>query len=144
MKNKTYMLNTILATLMGVDYLMAVLVRTFAPGFVIPTLTVTNMVAFSLLALVVEYYLAPNAKRCYVCIAVLSALSIGLLPLAACFVTAYEAVKLAVVGAVVFTAVTWIFTSMVERIATGPKAKAAPIISALGIYLAAQCLMGIL
>ena len=45
-------------------------------------------------------------------------------------------------GAVVFTATTWLFSSMQERISTGPQAKFAPVMSAVGLYLASQCFMG--
>ena len=55
-----------------------------------------------------------------------------------------EAFKLAFVGAAVFTAVTWIFTSMTDRLSSGPAAKAAPIFSAVGIFLASQALMGMI
>lgn len=144
MKNNTYMLNTVLAALVGICLLIAVFVRAFAPNVIIPQLDVINLVALSLAALLLEHYLAPNAKRCYVCAAIFAALTFGILPAAACFVTAAEAVKLAVLGAVVFTACTWLFTTMADRLSTGPAAKAAPLVSAFCLYLAAQCLMGML
>lgn len=55
-----------------------------------------------------------------------------------------ECWKLALVGGIVFTAVTWLFSSMVNRLASGAQAKAAPLLSALGLYLAVQCFAGIL
>ena len=91
-----------------------------------------------------DHYLQPDAKRCYICIPVFSGLVFGLLPLAACFVSAMEALKLGAVGAGIFTLVTWLFSSIQDRLSTGPAAKAAPIFSAVGLYLAAQCFMGIL
>ena len=142
MKNKTYILNTLLAAVLGVALLAAVLVRTFLPAWIIPELDIPNMVLLSLVALVLDHYLAPGAKRCYICIPVFAAVTFGLLPYAACFVAAAEAVKLAAFGAVVFTAVTWLYSSMQDRLSSGPAAKAAPVVSALGLYLAAQCLMG--
>lgn len=144
MKNKTYTLNTLLAVILGAVLLIAVFVRTFAPAIILPELDLPNMVLISLLALLLDHYLAPGAKRCYICIPVFSAITFGLLPFAACFVGALDALKLALIGCAVFTAVTWLFTSMEDRLSTGPAAKAAPIVSALGLYLAAQCLMGIL
>lgn len=142
MKNKTYTLNTLLAVILGVILLIAVFVRTFAPRIILPELDIPNLVLISLLALLADYYLAPGAQRCYICIPVFSAITFGLLPFAACFVGAGEALKLAATGCIVFTAVTWLFSSMNDRISTGPSAKAAPVISAIGLYLAAQCLMG--
>ena len=142
MKDNKYLLNMLLAGVLGLVLLVLVLVRTFAPMIIMPKFDVVNMAIISLAVLVLEAYLAPGAKRCYVCVAVFSAVSFGLLPFAACFVGALEAVKLGAVGCVVFTAATWVYSSMLERISTGPVAKAAPAVSALGLYLAVQCLMG--
>ena len=142
MNKKTYTLNTLLSVVLGSALLICVLVRTFAPRMILPQLDIPNLVLISLIALVADHYLAPGAKRCYICIPVFAAITFGLLPFAACFVGAGEAMKLAVLGAVIFTAVTWFFTSMMDRLSSGPAAKLAPVLSALGLYLAAQCFMG--
>lgn len=142
MKKNTYTLNTVLAVLLGATLLVCVLVRTFAPRIIMPHLDVVNMTLISLVALVVDHYLAPDAKRCYICIPVFSAITFGLLPFAACFVGGLEAVKLGITGGIVFTVVTWLFSAMMDRISTGPAAKAAPFVSAFGLYLAIQALMG--
>lgn len=142
MKEKTYILNTLLAAVLGAALLTAVLVRTFLPSIIMPKLDIPNMVLLSLVALMLDHYLAKDAKRCYICIPVFSAISFGLLPYAACFVGGAEALKLGLLGCVVFTATTWLFTSMMDRLSTGPIAKLAPWMSALGLYLASQCFMG--
>ena len=144
MNNKTYTLNTMLSGVMCLVLLAFVLVRTFAPNIIIPELDIPAMTAISLVALVLDFYVAPGAKRCYICIPVFSALTFGLLPFAACFVGAMEALKLGLVGGVVFTAATWLFSSMADRLSSGPAAKAAPIVSAFGLYLAIQALMGMI
>lgn len=142
MNKKTYTLNTLLAAVLGAALLVCVVVRTFWPRMILPVPDIPNMVLVSLAALLLDHYLAPGAKRCYICIPVFSSVTFGLLPFAACFVGAGEAVKLAVLGGVVFTAVTWIFSSMMDRLSSGSAAKLAPLMSALGLYLAAQCFMG--
>lgn len=142
MKKKTYTLNTLLAAVLGAVLLACVIVRTFWPRMILPAIDIPNMVLVSMIALLLDHYLAPGAKRCYICIPVFSAITFGLLPYAACFVGAEEALKLAVLGCVVFTAVTWIFSSMTDRLSSGPAAKLAPVMSALGLYLASQCFMG--
>ena len=144
MKKNTYTLNTILAALLGAILLVCVLVRTFAPRIILPELDVTMLALISLAALVLDHYLAPNADRCYLCIPMFSALTFGLLPFAACFVGGAEAVELAVIGCLVFTLMTWLFSSMMDRLSSGPAAKAAPILSAFGLYLAVQGLMGMI
>ena len=144
MKNHTYLLNTLLAAVLCLALLAAVIVRAVAPIIIIPQLDIPNMVLISLAALLLDHYMAPHAKRCWVCIPLLSAATFGLLPWAACFAGTVEAVKLAVVGGAVFTAAAWLFTSIQDRLSSGPNCKAAPAISAFGLYLAAQCFMGIL
>ena len=144
MKNKTYILNTFLAVVLGIYLVVCIFLRTFAPNIILPKVNIPNLVLLSLVALVLDHYLAPDAKRCYICIPVLGALTFGLLPFAACFVGAGEALKLALVGGLVFTVTTWLFTTIQERLSSGPAAKAAPVLSALGLYLAAQCFAGII
>lgn len=144
MKNKTYTLNTILTAVLGAALLICILVRTFAPRIILPELDIPNLVMISLVALVLDHYLAPNAERCYICIPVFSAITFGLLPFAAAFVGAMDALKLAVAGGVVFTVMTWLFSSVQDRLSTGPAAKAAPVVSAFGLYLAVQGLMGMI
>lgn len=142
MKNKTYTLNTILAAVLGAALLVCIFVRTFAPRIILPELDVPNMVLISLVALVLDHYLAPNAERCYICISAFSAITFGLLPFAACFVGAGKALELALAGGIIFTVMTWLFSSIQDRLSTGPAAKTAPVVSAFGLYLAIQGLMG--
>ena len=139
---KQYVLNTFLAVVLGVYLLGAVIVRTFCPMVILPEASVPNLVLISLIALVLDHYLAPGADRCYICIPLFSAISFGLLPYAAAFVAPMEAVKLAVVGCIVFTATTWMFTSIQDRLSSGPAAKASAFFSAVSLYMAAQCFAG--
>ena len=144
MKENKYFLNTALAAVLGIAVLVAIFARTFFPIAVIPALDIPSMTALSLLALLIDHYFAKGTKRCYVCVIVLSAVTFGLLPFAAGFVTVMEALKLAGIGCAVFTVSTLLFGSIQNRLSTGPAAKAAPILSALGLYLAAQVFAGFL
>ena len=141
--NKKYMLNTVLAYVLGAFLLARVLVRTFAPRIILLELDIPMLVLISLVALVLDHYLAPGAERCYICIPVFSTLTFGLLAFAA-YLGIAEALKLAVAGGVIFTAMTWLFSSVQDRLSTGPAVKAAPIVSAFGLYLAIQALMGMI
>lgn len=144
MKNKTCLLNTILAAVVGIALLVIVLVRTFLPAFVIPRVSIPNLVLLCLIALVLDHYLAPGAERCYICIPAFALITFGLLPWAAGYIPAGDIRKLALSGCAVFTAVTWLFSSIRERLSSGPASRTAPLISALGLYFAAQCLTGII
>ena len=143
MKNKTYVLNSILACVLGVFLLVLIFVRALAPQIILPHLDIPMLVLISLVALVLDHYLAPGAKRCYICIPLFSAITFGLLTFAAIW-SIGEALRAAVMGGIVFTVTTWLFTSMQDRLSTGPAAKASAAFSALSLYLAAQALSGML
>lgn len=139
--NKKYTLNTVLPVVLGIYLLVNVIVRTFWPRMILPVLDIPMLTAISLAALLIDHYLAPEAPRCYICIPVFAAVTFGLLGFGA-YLGIAAAAELAVKGCIVFTASTWLFTSMVDRLSTGPAAKAAPFVSAFGLYLAVQCFMG--
>ena len=144
MKDKTFFLNTALAVVTGLVLLIAVFVRAFAPVAMIRRPDLPELVLVSLAALVLDHYLGKGAKRQYPWIFVLSVVTFGLLPLAAGFTAGLEAVKYAAAGGVVFTLTTFVYTSMQERVKSGAAFKAAPVVSALGLYLAAQCVAGMI
>ena len=143
MKNKTYTLNTVLSAVLAVVLGAMVAIRAFAPQIILPVFDIPTLTAISLAALVVDHYLAMGAKRCYICIPVFAALSFGLLPYAAGMVAVSSLLGLALTGAAVFTVTTFVFTSIQDRLSSGPAARLAPIMSALGIWLAVQAFAGI-
>ena len=143
MKNKTYTLSTVLiAVLTAVLAVMAVL-RAFSPQIILPIFDIPTVTAISLVALVLDHYLARGAKRCWICIPIFAALSFGILPFAAGMVALSSTLGLALTGAAIFTVCTFVFTSVQDRLSSGPAARLAPIMSALGIWLAVQAFAGI-
>jgi hypothetical protein len=143
MKNKTYTLSTVLiAVLTAVLAVMAVL-RAFSPQIILPIFDIPTLTAISLVALVLDHYLAKGAKRCWICIPIFAALSFGILPFAAGMVALSNVMGLALTGAAIFTVCTFVFTSVQDRLSSGPAARLAPIMSALGIWLAVQAFAGI-
>ena len=144
MKNNKYLLNTILAAVVFVACAIALIVRVCAPAAVIPVLNIPGMVLLSVIALLIEHFLTKGNPRCYICIPVFGALTFGILPLMAGFACQHDFWKYGLVGGVVYTLTTFLFTSAQERLLTGPKAKAAALITGLGIWLASQCFAGII
>ena len=144
MKNNKYMLNTLLAVVVLLAATTMMVLRLIQPAVIVPKVTIPNMVLVSLVALLADHYLAPKATRCYVCIPLLAAVTFGLLPFAAGIIGTDQILKVAIVGAVVFTATTFLFTSMADRLSSGPKAHSAALMSAFGLYLAAQCFAGMI
>lgn len=144
MKQKPFLLNILLASCLTVALGIMTVVRTIQPAAILPPINIPNMVLLSLIVLLCEHFLAPNTPRKYPIIAIFSLIAFSLLPFVAGFTDFSDFWKYGLIGCGVFTAVTWLFTSMTQRLATGPKAKTALFAGCLGIYLAFQAFVGIL
>ena len=140
MKNHSFLLNVLLAAVLGAALAVGLLVRAFFPGVILPRLDIPNVTALSLAALLMERLLAKKVDRNYLRIFAFSVLTFGLLPLAAG--TVGHGWILALAGGAVFTATTWLMDSAGRRIASGNGSGAALVVTALGIYLAVQCFSG--
>ena len=134
----------ILAVTTGVSLLATMLVRAFLPNFILPRFDGMAILALSLIALILDSYIAKDGKRIYWFIPVCSALVFGIFPWVACFLPYVDAIKFGVLGAVISTVATFVFDIIKNRLSVTPATKIAPLISGFGIYLAAQCLIGII
>lgn len=144
MKNNKFLLPVVLTTVLFVALAAGLLVKVFVPAAILPPLNIPNMALLSVIALLIEHFWAQNNPRCYYASAVFGALCFGILPLMAGFTCVHDFWKLGLAGGCVFTAITFLFTSATERLATGPKARAAVVLTGLGIVLAFQCFAGII
>ena len=145
MKNKTYTLSTVLTVVLTAVLLAMKLVQAFAPRVILPVFDIPTLTAISLAALVLDHYLAKGAKRCWICVPVFAFLCFTVLPWASGLVPMVDldALWLGLSGCVIFTATAWVFSSIQDRLSSGPAAKLAPVMSALGIWLAVQAFAGI-
>ena len=144
MKNNKFLLPVSLVAVLFVALLIGMLMQVFIPAVILPPLNIPNIVLLSVVALLVDHFLAKGAQRCYVCVALFGLAAFALLPLMAGFSCVHTFWKYGVVGGITFTITTFLFSSAIQRLRTGPKAPAAVILTALGIYLAAQCFAGII
>ncbi len=134
-----------LAGVTGASLLAAMLLATLLPRIILPRPDLGTLTALSLVALLLDHYLIRDrARRDYRLVPVYGVLIFGLFPLAACYVAPTEALLLALIGGVSFTVTTFLFDALTDRLADTPASKAAPVIGAFGLFLAAQCLAGIL
>ena len=141
MKEKNYFLNMALTVVLGIALLVCILLRTFMPAVILPGFSIPNMVLVSAVALIVDHYVVPGAGRCYIGSFLMAVVTFGVLPWVSGFAALMEAVKLGALGGIVFIVVTFLYTSLQQRLASGPIAKAAPVFSAICLYLASQCMM---
>ena len=143
MKNKTYTLSTVLIAVLAAVLAVMVILRALCPQLILMQFDIVSITGICLAALVLDHYAAPGAKRCWICIPVFAALAFGILPFAAGMVALRSALGLALTGAVIFTLCAFVFTSVLDRLSSGPAARLAPVMSALGIWLAVQAFAGI-
>ena len=144
MKENRYFRNIALTVVLGLALAAARVVQTVLPLGILPKLDIPNLMLLFLIAILADHYFAAPGKDVDVLTGLFAALTVGLLPLASGFAGAGEAVKLAAVGGIGFFLTTWVFVSLEDRLATGPAAKVAPVFTALGLYLAAQCFAGMI
>ncbi len=138
------LLGIMLAGCTGFTLLIAIIIKNFFPRIILPKFDSIAVIALSLFALLIDYYFCGCSRRDFRLIPLYSALIFGLFPFASGFTSPIEALILSAIGAVLFTLITYLFDSMTDRLSSGPAEKIAPLISAFGLFLASQCLMGII
>ena len=140
MKKNTMMVNTLLAVVLLAGLLLGMVWRTFVPNVVLPPLDVTAMVGLTLIALLLEYYIAGVQKRSWALQIVYAAATFMILGGAAG--KTENGIMVYAFGGVVFGVITFLFDSMVQRLEVTTDKKCAVIPTALVLYLACQCFMG--
>jgi len=140
MKNRTTILNSILAAVLGVALLVSVLVKTASPHFILPEINIPYIAAISLIALVLTNFVKAE-EGCPLCQALLAAVTFAVLPVAAGLATV-AVWKLALVGGIIFAVLNAMFTAMVKRMELADACKYAVIPAAFGLFLACQCFAG--
>ena len=144
MKENRYFRNIALTAVLGLALAVCRVIAAVLPLAILPRLDIPNLMALFVLALLADHYFAAPGKGVDALTGVFAALTVGLLPVLSGFAGAGEALKLAAVGGIGFFLTAWVFETLEDRLSTGPAAKAAPVLTALGLYLAAQCFAGMI
>ena len=142
MEKKNFVLNVLLAVVLGAGLLVGMVWRVFQPNVVLADLELPAIAALVLIALVIEYLWKGTQKRAWAVQIVLAAITFAVIPFAAGY--AGTGIGLILCGTVMFTALTWIFDSVAERLDVTCDCKCAMIPTAFVMYLACQCFMGMI
>ena len=138
--------SVLLAAVVGLFCLALAAAGALAPMAVLPKLDLPAMLALALAALTLDaYWSAP--KLCWSALlanAALGGVSFALLPWCAGVSGGVPVLTMGLAGGAVCGAASLLYTAAMERIATGPKAPLAPAGTALLLFLAGQCLSGLL
>lgn len=140
--NKCDRLFTILAVVTALDCLIHVLYNAFAPAAHLPALSLLWICGVSLVALVLDHYLAPGAKRCWPLVPVFGLVIFAVMPYCAGLLGGMALVRFAVTGAVAFTVLTGLYTIAADRLAAGKSNPLAPAVTGFLLFLAVQGCMG--
>lgn len=141
MKKKSYVCNLILAVLVGSVLAVFLLCKTFFPALILPAWDIPLLLGLSLVALVVDHWLAPDVEREWVMTTLLAVAVFGLLPLCAGLASPMLALKLAAVGGAAYVISAILLDSALHRLSAAPWA---PIPVAFVLFLAGQCFTNIL
>lgn len=142
MEKKNFVLNVLLAVVLGAGLLVGMVWRAFQPNVVLADLELPAIAALILIALVIEYLFKGTQKRAWAVQILLAAITFAVIPFAAGY--AGTGIGLILCGTVMFTALTWIFDSVAERLDVTCDCKCAMIPTAFVMYLACQCFMGMI
>lgn len=140
---KWYSIYGLLAVMLTAVLAATVLTKAFFPAVILPKWNISNLTGFSLLVLLVDSLLAPGAGRNYGLTAALSVAIFGLLPWGAGVVSFAGLWGSGLSGGGVFTACTWLFSGLEQRLSSGNGSRMALLSGAVGIYLAVQAFTGI-
>ena len=142
MEKKSLFLNVLLAVVLGAGLLVGIVWTAFQPNVVLPDLDLPATAAIVLIALLIEYHAKGIQERAWVPQTILAAVTFAVLPFAAGYVGA--GIGVTVYGTALFTVITWLFDSVAERMSVTTDCKGVMIPTAFVMYLAFQCLMGVL
>ena len=142
MEKKSFVLNILLAAVLGAGLLVGIVWSAFQPNVVLSNLDIPAMAALVLIALLIEYLWKGTEKRAWAVQIVLAAVTFAVIPFAAGYVGA--GIKITVCGTILFAVLTWIFDSVAERMSVTCDCKCAMIPTAFVMYLACQCFMGMI
>lgn len=144
MKGRANLANRILVILLGILLLLWNVLRVFDPAAILPGLDIPAMALLSLISLLAEYFIEPDAACSGFGGAALAFLSFALLPWASGMVRFGDALQYGWIGGIVFAVAGFLFASLKERISILRYRRLAASVNAALLFLATQGFSGIL
>lgn len=143
MRKNPYFINILLVVVVGITSFAGLLVKAFSPATVLVRMGIPFLVILSLIPVVLEHYLVKEKQRERVGSILLAGATFTVLLLCAGWSVKMPIWMLFAVGATVFGAVDLFYTGMGQRMSSGPCGKLSPIVNGVMLYLASQCLQGL-
>lgn len=144
MKNHRYLVNILHILVVSVLLLMGIVVRTFSPATVFPKISIPMLVLLSLVPMVIEQRVGGGRQRKWSVSTVVGGVTFTVLPWCAGWNPGMPVWKLWIAATVVFGVTDRIYGSIVHKLSSGSRGRFAPEANALMLYLASQCLQGLI
>lgn len=141
---RAYMRNVLLAVVLAAVLIVMLLVETFSPASILPPVNIPNLIGLCALVLMLDCWLNPDGEEEILWSGAMAFVTFFLLGWASGMDLGAPVWKIALVGAVVFGGMAWLFRSIAERIRSGRCGNAALVVTAFGLFLAGQCFTGII
>ena len=142
MRKNEYLVNILLAGLTALAVLGTIIARIVCPSVVLPGWNIPNLIILCVAALVAGEYLNPKAEYCWIQSALLAGLTLALFPFITGVVAAEQIWKLLAAGILVYLGCERMFHYIVDRLASGPAGKLAPLSAGLTMCLMGQIFSG--
>jgi len=142
MKKNPYLVTLLHVGTVFLYCVICLLIRAFSPAVILPKWDVSVLVLLSLVPLVIARYLLPEAKLPWVVAILSGGITFTLLPLCAGLTFGMPIWKLFLLGTAVFGGTAFLYSRTAKCIAKGNLRHASPVVNALLLFLAAQCLQG--
>ena len=122
--------------------IICLLVRTFAPAVILPKWDISVLMLLTLVPLVIARYLKPDAKFPWVVTILLGGAAFTVLPLCAGLLYGMPVWRMFLIGTAVFGGTAYLYSCTAKCAAKGKLRWISPVVNALLLFLAGQCLQG--
>lgn len=146
MRNSKYLRNMLFTLLVGFISIVYVVINAFFPDIMLAKLSIPLIVLLLSIPEIVCYYLGKDRRdlEAFLIGALLDGITIAVIPFLANQMVSSMILPVIAIGALLSAFVDAVYLSMARRMRTGRKAAAAPVVNGLMLFLAFQCLQGIL
>lgn len=141
MKNRTTILNSVLAVEVGLVLLVSMILKIMTPNLIIKAFDIPYIALLSLAALVLTSFFETK-EGSWIQETILAGITFGLLPFASGMITVGQILKFTVCGTTVFGVLDVLFCGVINRIEATNLSKASVIPTAFVLYLAYQSFNG--
>lgn len=142
--NRRYVKSIIYIVIVTIASLVALVAHSFFPDIMFPSVSIPMIVLFAALSEMLSFYLKINDDGCPFVSALFASVATVVLPLLARVDFKQSVWIVLLVSYAVYLLVDIIYSSISDRMKSGPKAIFAPAVNCLMLYLASEAFMGIL